>query len=528
MAALNREGKKQAMSLLFSLGIRQMQELSALQCPGFYWVNIDRQADANSLCQQLIAAQEETRQVVLICHGEKPSHLLNNLPSPALKTLPLYRLPAKKKALLHFSDDLMRALKPHHQLFILFAPATLWQNFSNTELQRWTRTLSDWLNQQSCTLIILSHSHGVNTLKEQLINQHRTLNGLSSLHWQQYSAQYLVNWWSTENGLQANQLLTLYYDQHLWQRLDDGSSLESTLTDSDENRYLVERSILEGAPALSDNWQLLESNTLLAQHGMLALAATLVFSIYQDDDLESLAQHIHNVRHQRGNRLKIVVREMGITLRYSDERLLLACGTNLIVPQNTPLPRFLTMLESIQGQYFPRSVSADLDTLLAGLRPLPLKGYLHPVDFSRALIGFMNNSLLPENSKGIIIALRPTMGLRVEQAMALCHLSRDGDLMTVVRGRLILFLTGCRVNDVVPVLKSLCRFPMEEIFSSRQIWEQDADIIAELKRMVHSATVLLTPPQKLHTRQQKAMTETERHQPVPLTLTTAILEEKVS
>lgn len=85
------------MAQSFSLGIRQIwEELSVMQAPGLYWVNIDRQTDANLLCQQTLAAQAATSQVALICSGEKPDRLLAELASPALKKIPLYQLPEKK------------------------------------------------------------------------------------------------------------------------------------------------------------------------------------------------------------------------------------------------------------------------------------------------------------------------------------------------------------------------------------------------------------------------------------------------
>ncbi|VTR49681.1 cellulose biosynthesis protein BcsE [Serratia fonticola] len=119
------------------------------------------------------------------------------------------------------------------------------------------------------------------------------------------------------------------------------------------------------------------------QRGMLTIAATLIFALYQSDEIDELAHQIHSLRRSRGDGLKIVVREMSASLRYSDERLLLACGANLIVPTWHRFPIFLTMLEGIQGQRLSRHVPEDIDNLLAGLRPLQLKGYLPLEEFSR-------------------------------------------------------------------------------------------------------------------------------------------------
>lgn len=81
----------------FSLGIRQIwEELSVMQAPGLYWINVDRQSDAALLCRQVIAAQPATHKVALICSGDKPESLLAELASPALQKLPLYQLPEKK------------------------------------------------------------------------------------------------------------------------------------------------------------------------------------------------------------------------------------------------------------------------------------------------------------------------------------------------------------------------------------------------------------------------------------------------
>ena len=219
---------------------------------------------------------------------------------------------------------------------------------------------------------------------------------------------------------------------------------------------------------------------------------------------------------------------MSASLRYSDERLLLACGANLIVPHVAPLSRFLTMLEGIQGQRFSRHVPADIDALLAGLRPLQLKGYMRPEPFSQAVLSLMGNTLLPEDGKGVMVALRPATGLRAEQAMTLCHLRRFGDVMTVVQGRLVLFLSTCRINDLDTALKFIFRLPVDEAFSNRVVWHQDVDIISEIKRMAQgrwqiSATGAAgTAPRPSV---KAAEVPAERRQPVAFTLPLGPQEE---
>ncbi|WP_431224241.1 cellulose biosynthesis protein BcsE [Serratia sp. L9] len=519
------------MAQTFVLGIRRIwQELSVMQSPGFYWVNVDRQADANLLCRQIIASQTENSPLALICSGDQPDNLLAEPFPCALKKFPLYTLPEKKAALWHLSDDLMRTLKTENRLLILLAHASLWQTFTSEELRAWASKLGKWLNQQQCTLLILSHGSGVNKLKGQLSAEHRILNGLASLQWQQDSAQYLVNWWSTANGINANQLFTLTQSAQGWQGEDDSNKPSPTAERNDESLCLAEQRILEGAPPLSANWRLFNSNQQLMQRGMATIAATLIFALYQSDEIDELAHFIHSLRRSRGDGLKIVVREMSASLRYSDERLLLACGANLIVPHVAPLSSFLTMLEGIQGQRLSRHVPADIDALLAGLRPLPLKGYMPLEDFSKAVISLMENTLLPEDGKGVMIALRPAPGLTARQSMTLCHLRRFGDVMTVAQNRLFLFLSTCRINDLETALKFIFRLPVSEAFSNRVVWHQDVDITAKIRLLAQhielSLPVAKQQPEAVKTHAAVTEDQAERREPVPFTLLSYGLEER--
>ncbi|SUH34215.1 protease [Salmonella enterica subsp. enterica] len=65
----------------------------------------------------------------------------------------------------------------------------------------------------------------------------------------------------------------------------------------------------------------------------------------------------------------------------------------------------------------------------------------------------MSNTLLPADGKGVLVALRPVPGIRVEQALTLCRPNRTGDIMTIGGNRLVLFLSFCRVNDLDTAFK---------------------------------------------------------------------------
>ncbi|MCY0725831.1 BcsE family c-di-GMP-binding protein, partial [Klebsiella pneumoniae] len=86
----------------------------------------------------------------------------------------------------------------------------------------------------------------------------------------------------------------------------------------------------------------------------------------------------------------------------------------MVIPCSAGLSRCLTLIESVQKQKFTRHVPEDFNTLLTWSRPLKLRGYQKWDAFCEAVGNIMANTLLPPDSKGVMVALRPAPGLRVE------------------------------------------------------------------------------------------------------------------
>ncbi len=517
------------MTQSFSLDVTQIWgALSTMQSPGFYWINSDRQIDAEQFCRQIITALPADARAALIYQGEQPKLLLKSPVS--VKRLPLFTLPEKKAALLHLTSDLMRSLKTTKRLFILLTHSIFWTTFNTEETQRWIQVTNEWLNIEQSTLLILNHGPHAAQLKNQLLSQHRFLNGLSRLHWQEDSLQYMISWWATESGLTANQTLIIQKDSPNW-IIQPNNQPQSTLLSHDEFLYLADRRVLEGTFPPSENWHLLDNNQLLSQKAEHAQAATLIFSLYDSNQINELARQIHCLRRQCGNALKIVVREMSNSIRYSDERLLLACGANLSVPHTVPLPKFLTMVESIQEQRFARYVPEDFNSLLKTIQPIELKGYLPVKEFTQTVLSRMSSTLLPDNGKGILVALMPESGVDAHQALSLCELKRLGDIATISDNRLFLFLSTCATSDLDPTLNFIFQQPVNLIFSNHVAWDLDLQIIAEMKQLalhhdkLMNEEVLLSKPGESVSEKPSPIV-IARHIPECITLSTNIKQGK--
>ncbi|BCA96650.1 hypothetical protein TUM19329_30110 [Legionella antarctica] len=517
------------MTLSFLLDVkRSWGALSTMQSPGFYWINSDRQIDAELFCQKIITALPTDARTALIFQGEKPELLLKTPVS--VKKLPLFSLPEKKAALLHLTSDLMRSLKTRKRLFILLTNSVFWPILSQEEIQHWVKKTHGWLNSEQSTLLILNQGPHAAQLKNQLSSQHRFLDGLSRLHWQEDSLQYVISWWATESGLTANQTFSIQKDASDW-IIQPNDQPHSTLLSHDEFLYLADKRVLEGASPPSEDWQLLENNQLLAQKAEQAQAATLIFSLSDSNQINELARQIHYLRRRCGNALKIVIREMSKSIRYSDERLLLACGANLSIPQTVPLPKFLTMVESMQQQRFARYVQEDFNSLLKTIQPIELKGYLPVNEFSQSVLSRMNNTLLPDNGKGILVALIPESGVDANQALSLCELKRLGDIATICDNQLFLFLSTCATSDLDQTLSFIFQQPVNMIFSNHVAWDLDLQIITEIKQLASYHNKLLNEGVTSSKPGESAMEESApkvvaRHTPECITLSTNIEQGK--
>ncbi|CUU25587.1 cellulose biosynthesis protein [Duffyella gerundensis] len=464
----------------WSLGLKQVQsEFIMMDTPGCYWVTATREEDGRTFIRQVIASQQA---LTLISSAEKPQRLLQPVPAEGPDRIPMYSLKKNRKSLLQLSDDLMRIHNSKSGLMVFYCDVSHWNTLSGQEISDWLKKTRRRLITQKITLLILTTGFEISHLRNHLQHCFRQLDGAAHIDHQQDSWQYRISWWNYNNVLIADRAVRLTLTQERFTALPQ-SEKNQPLSLNDENNYIAEQQVLEGAPPLSKQWLLYESNAQVFSRAQQASTATVIFSLARNEQINELAEYIHGLRLTRGSGLKIVLREMQTSLRYSDERLLLACGVNVIVPHGASLSRFLSALEGIQGQIWSRHIPGDLTLLKNAMQPLQERGYLSLDAFCDAVRRLVSNTVLPENGKGLLVALRPVPGMKAEQLIALCKPRRYGDLATLTGQRICLFLSSCRYSDLDTALRSIFRLPHDEIFSNRLVWFEDAQILTEISQM---------------------------------------------
>ena len=324
--------------------------------------------------------------------------------------------------------------------------------------------------------MVVTHGDAL-ALHTELLQFNETLSGLSRLYRHNGEIRYQLHFWHNPLGVSAGQEFKLSVDSQCFTLIPQTTVDTQPRVADDQHVYLAERAVLEGSPSLSRHWYLFESRQALLEEAQSARAATVIVAIDNSHQLLELAQQLHDLREKCGPELKIVVREMEPAVRYRDERLLLACGANLIVPEGTVLSRFLSMIESVQGQRWQYSQNSDFETLLERQRPPQVRGLVSPRVFYETVEQIYTDSSGEVTHQ--LIKFVPVPGLAPELFLNQMCLRRFGDIACLLNGELYLFLFACRADGLDPALGNICRLPWRDLFNQRHVLSGMTDLPEE-------------------------------------------------
>jgi len=465
-----------------SLSIHGFLDQQVQMCSGsVYWVTVDQPADARLLARQFIEEIPEHVPATLIAGAGSVQDIISDLaPDRGPDKLKLFEIGKKfiEPGLATLTRDLSRArIVPSSQI-LLVLPASSWGDSTTaSQLQRWCERMCAWLLERNATLLVITYGEAA-LLHTELLQLNQTLAGLSRLYRYNGDVRYHLHFWHNELGVTAGQEFKLSDQGNALTLIPQTEIDTQPRVADDQHVYFAERTVLEGAPSMSKHWYLFESREALLEAAQTARAATIIVGIDNSYQLLELAQQLHDLREQSGPELKIVVREMEPSVRYRDERLLLACGANLIVPHGTLLSRFLSMIESIQGQRWQYSQNIDFETLLERQRPPQIRGLISPRDFYEAVAQIYKDSSGEVTHQ--LMKFQPVPGLGEELFLNQMCLRRFGDIACLLGGELYLFLFACRADGLDPALGNICRLPWRDMFTERRVLSGLSELPAEV------------------------------------------------
>ena len=236
-------------------------------------------------------------------------------------------------------------------------------------------------------------------------------------------------------------------------------------TPLDADRVVVQRSALAGSGGAPVHWVVCDTLSDVLTACTDAVAATVILAFERTTPNDALMQLVFRLRQTAGGRLKIIVRELQVRMRYNEDALIARLGANLIVPMEVGYARFLSMMEMVQSQVFSAALPATFEAALEDGLPDQALGYLPPLAFARAVADTLARSraLAIDN---VLVRLTLVNGLTPLDAMRHCSLKRAGDLFTADRKSVLVFLFACRELDATQTLSRIFALPIGELFGS--------------------------------------------------------------
>lgn len=216
-----------------------------------------------------------------------------------------------------------------------------------------------------------------------------------------------------------------------------------------------------GAPS---HWRLFDTLETLLAAAAGAQGATCVLAFDSRPSLSRLLPTVFRLRRDGGPGLKIVVRELDVRLRYSQESVFRILGGNLVVPAEVGHSRFLGLVETVQGQAVRPCLPVPGETAAAALTPIAERGYLPASRFVEAVRTALAGSAALA-VQCALVRLPVVPGLQPADALRYCALRRAGDICTADRESVHVFLFACRESDLALALHRLFRLPVTELFA---------------------------------------------------------------
>lgn len=467
-------------SIAPSIGIAGcLREYQQMRAGSVYWLSMNRHVDALRLSAQVLAELDfNNRAVVVACN--KVSAIISALKKdqgPADLRVYTFKRDVRT-AILHLTEQLDRKLKPIKRLIVCLLPIES-MSFLEKDTQPVLKGWRDWCESNGCTLLILAYGEQAQHMSQSLASESSFLSGVGHLKTQENDYSYQIDYWINNLGVQGAQYFIL-------QDKDTGFELLKTAALPEKNvpgEVFLQRSVLEGAPIfMAEKWRIAEDWQELVNTAKTAVSGIFVFALSSNNEFETLARTLYELRQQRGAAVSLVVREMEQVLRDQEVQLLLQCGAILVVSADTHLARFFSMLESLKDRQNSLPLVQDLESAIAKVKASDIKGVVSVLEFTTYVKSVLASGSLVDPG-GILVAVRPAPALTMKQMIGQLRIDRKGDVVCVVNGIVYLFLFGCQRDFIEIALQRVFSLPIQDIVSEHQVHTDYVVIEDHMRRM---------------------------------------------
>lgn len=336
-----------------------------------------------------------------------------------------------------------------------------------------------WAERTGCAVLWLCPRRaGQSAHEPEFLRMAHRFSGVARLRASGDEMRWDVHYWFADEGAMVDKSFRLETDGRGDWWVDQRDTLRSQDAERalDEDEVFIMRAALPGGRSTPPGWRVFETVEQMNVALSSAHAPTVVFHYQVGSPLESIARTVFDLRRLIGPYVKIVVKEVGGRLRHSHEQLLLSMGANLTIAGETGFARMGSLLKSIQGQAYSRTLPPDFEEAMASVVAVARMGYLAPQEFAGSVAEVMERSR-PLAVHNALVRLSLTPGLGALETLRCCAMKRPGDLCTADDESVYVFLFACEEQDVSATLDRLFRLPVSVLFSgeSRFLSADDID-----------------------------------------------------
>lgn len=378
----------------------------------------------------------------------------------------------------------MPATKP--ALYIIFLKANAFPTDNQRKLDKILARWQAWARQYQHCVLFLCHG-SVKSLETAALHANAFVSGIASFYALDADHyRYFIHHWSSDDKVVADQeyLLTINSTATL-EAIDipneHTANIDLVVENGIENGAIVTTADI--ASEISPELQVgitVANNSLIMDSFNELHSATVIFACSSPTEVIGLATMTYKLRSRYQHNIKILIRENVQCLRYADEQFLLKAGASQIIPYIITSTRLVSQIDAIRCNDFARQLPPTLYGLLESRHTSDYRGYADPYTFAASVAKAMDTQRY-SGVEHLLVRFEPLRGISLEQSLNLCHIKRDGDLITVCRGFIYIFLHACRLNDVAIALRNSLTLPVQDSFGSQSIIHDPDDVAAELE-----------------------------------------------
>jgi cellulose biosynthesis protein BcsE len=322
-------------------------------------------------------------------------------------------------------------------------------------------------------------------------------NGVARINQSKFGLELLIDFWYSEEGAIAAKAFPVVLDTSGLIRVDTSlpeATLEAYQVEhgADDNKAVFylgpDFKAFFSSVHHSGVWKQAQDFIDLVHLSKDAARATVIISIDSTADLKQIAKIVHYLRTNRGNRLRIVIKESGFSLRYLNELLLLRFGANLIIHQNTPKQQLPLLWEMLAGQTYSRKIEHDFEEAYSSTLSSDYKGYVDLVTFCSESLQMFERGDMLDIPLALIVASYYEQA-SVPDVLSQMHIVRNGDLLSSSATQCYIFMHACAEENVTGAFSRITCDKQYSLFSSVRIVTEKNLIREQLESMVKSGNI---------------------------------------